>query len=105
MDEEQTVLAREYQRNSRAKRPTTPEQKRAWSMRVMEYERRKKEKDPDAYRKTTRKRTQAANANGMNKVRQRRANKARREVLNAIKRYAGCAEHAGYGSAGNEAST
>jgi hypothetical protein len=83
-------LVRAYQRAIAAHRPTTPEEKRAWSAYVAEREQAKKAADPEGYRARLRGRTAAANAGGMNAHRQRRANRKRRAVIDEIKAHAGC---------------
>ena len=92
IDEETKRLSNEYQRVARAGGTASVEQKAAHSARMRLYQRKQKDADPEGYRKRTRRRTVAANANGMNAHRQRRANRKRRVVIDAIKLHAGCAD-------------
>lgn len=66
--------------------------KAEWAAYMREWQRNRKAKDPEAYRKSVRQKVLTAKANGTNGIRQLRANRLRQDILDAIKRAAGCAD-------------
>ena len=66
--------------------------KAEWAAYMREWARKLKEKDPEAYRAMVRKRSKRAKESGAAQQRQRRANHRRGDLLDAIRKHAGCAD-------------